>query len=159
MAAELPTKQQLEQLSKEKGHEALVWYAWRNALRALPLLGQRPLTEIWPKDTLKHCIAICRISIILSQYNNISKLNNINATDVAYAATATATATATDADADAYAYAVAYVTADAADSAADDVTAYATSDYNFLKKLNTPLKDYWFSQNLWFSNTKWYKKN
>lgn len=51
--AELPTKEALKQLYHEKGKEALVWYAWRNALRISNLLGAEPLTQSWPNHTLK----------------------------------------------------------------------------------------------------------
>jgi len=52
MAATLPTKEELEQLYKDKGREAVVWYAWRNSLRALPILGRLPLKEVWEEDAV-----------------------------------------------------------------------------------------------------------
>jgi hypothetical protein len=63
--AELPTKKELEQLYHEKGKEALVWYAWRNALRASSLLGIEPLEKSWPDNTLQHVFAVLRIPLLL----------------------------------------------------------------------------------------------
>lgn len=89
--AELPTEEELEKLYHEKGHDALVWYAWRNALRALLLLGRIPLRDIWGERAVARIYSVCRISLILAQWNNIllekSFLEDIcNATDIKAAA-------------------------------------------------------------------------
>ena len=56
--AELPTKDELEQLYHEKGRDALIWYAWRCALRMLPTLGQLPTSDVWKKDSVSHIYII-----------------------------------------------------------------------------------------------------
>jgi len=53
MASKLPTKEQLEELYREKGRQALVWYAWRNSLRVLPVLGKYKLEKIWTQQTCR----------------------------------------------------------------------------------------------------------
>ncbi len=70
----LPTKEELETLYHEKGHDALVWYAWRNALRVLPLIGKVSFLEIWPEDTVHHIYSICRACVLLAQWDNASEL-------------------------------------------------------------------------------------
>lgn len=64
---ELPTQEELENLYHEKGQDALVWYAWRNALRALPSL--RMLEGI---DTIHSIYTVCRSSLVLAQWVNMS---------------------------------------------------------------------------------------
>jgi hypothetical protein len=67
--AEFPTKEDLEKLYREKGHDALVWFAWRNALRALPVLGSLPLAQLWERDTVRqHVYAVCRSCFVLAQW-------------------------------------------------------------------------------------------
>lgn len=66
--AELPTKEDLEKLYQEKGHNALVWYAWRNALRALPVLGSLSVKQIWEDSTVRNVVATCRVSLVLAQW-------------------------------------------------------------------------------------------
>ncbi|MBJ6611966.1 MAG: hypothetical protein JG718_16540 [Candidatus Thiothrix moscowensis] len=70
---ELPTKEELEKLYHEKGHDALVWYAWRNNLRALAALGMRPLHEIWDERTAHHVYTVCRVPLILSCWMTIKR--------------------------------------------------------------------------------------
>lgn len=65
---ELPTEEDLEKLSQEKGHDALVWYAWRNTLRTLPLLGYLSINPVWGNDTVKHVYGVCRPSLLLAQW-------------------------------------------------------------------------------------------
>ncbi len=71
--AKLPTKEELEKLYQEKGHDALVWFAWRNALRALPLTAHFPLVDMWPEDRVRHIYTICCVPLLLSQWPNIPK--------------------------------------------------------------------------------------
>ena len=69
--AKLPTEKQLAKLYYDKGHGALVWYAWRNALRALPVLGLGPpraLRIIWKKNTVRQVYLICRTQLLLAQW-------------------------------------------------------------------------------------------
>lgn len=68
--ANLPSKKDLERLYKERGHDALVWYAWRNALRALPFLGRVPLQAIWRENTVSFSYATIRVSLLLAHWNN-----------------------------------------------------------------------------------------
>ncbi|QTR54372.1 Rab family GTPase [Thiothrix unzii] len=67
--AQLPTAKDLDKLYHEKGHETLVWYAWRNALRVLPALGILPFELIWPHNTVHNLYSICQIPLLLSQYS------------------------------------------------------------------------------------------
>lgn len=66
--ANLPSKEELVTLYNEKGLDALVWYAWRNALRALPLLGASPLHKVWEARTFQSVYAVCRVSMVLAQW-------------------------------------------------------------------------------------------
>lgn len=75
--AELPTEEDLEKLSQEKGHDALVWYAWRNTLRTLPLLGYLPINPVWGNDTVKHIYGVCRPSLLLAQWVNDPSVTTI----------------------------------------------------------------------------------
>ncbi len=66
--AELPTKEDLEKLYREKGHDALVWYAWRNALRALPVLGKLSIERTWSDHAVENVFAISRVLLVLAQF-------------------------------------------------------------------------------------------
>lgn len=167
---ELPTRQALEQLYHDKGREALVWYAWRNALRALPVLGSAPPSSLWQQQTVQHTFAVCRIALILTP-NNLTAAyaaaypaaKAANAAKAAYPAAYAATYAATYA-ADAAAYAAnAADAADAAANAADAVanTAYAATyaadadraaaraDYEWLLTQARFSTAQWYSQPLW----------
>lgn len=64
---DLPTSDDLTRLYKEKGEDALVWYAWRNLLRALPMLGVLSRKEIaYEKLSVSHYYQIIRLAIYLS---------------------------------------------------------------------------------------------
>lgn len=71
--AELPTKEDLEKLYHEKGRDALVWYAWRNALRALPALGALPFESIWADKLVHNLYSVCQVPLLLSKYKGTSK--------------------------------------------------------------------------------------
>lgn len=124
----LPTEDDLEQLYLEKGKKAVIWFAWRCALRALSTLGVKPLESIWYEDTVKYGCSVVRVSLFLSVIN---ESNNVDGGSVATAAARAASARAAI---DAYvARAAAYVDAadttaayvDAADTAARAAYAYA----------------------------------
>ena len=66
----LPTKEELEALYLNKGREALVWYAWRSALRVLLTLGRLPFDKVWEKRMPEHVFNVCRVSLVLA---NMSK--------------------------------------------------------------------------------------
>ena len=85
--AELPSKDELAQLYHQKGHDALVWYAWRNALRVLPVLGRGSAERIWKKNTVTHVVAICRVSLILAQWVSAPKQASVATTDAFTSAT------------------------------------------------------------------------
>jgi hypothetical protein len=110
----LPTREDLEQLYREKGKEAVVWFAWRCALRASPVLGARPLETLWSNSPVRHIYSVIKVSFILS---NFFKTDISTATATAYAYAYAARAATADVAAD-----VAYV-ADAV------VAAYAHSAY------------------------------
>jgi hypothetical protein len=76
--AELPTTEELGKLYNEKGHDALVWYAWRNALRALTAVGGSLLFEVEHTDTVSHVYAICRVTLMLSQWKSMGSTANVN---------------------------------------------------------------------------------
>lgn len=100
---DLPTESQLEALFRKYGKDALLCYAWRNALRALPLLALKPLSAIWPGNVVKHCFAVQRVNILL-QYSYLKKWSRIDffandaATKAIYAAEEAAAYTAGAAD-------------------------------------------------------------
>jgi GTPase SAR1 family protein len=108
--AELPTKEELEKLYHEKGHDALIWYAWRNALRALPALGCLSLQEIWKKGTVSYVYSVCRVSLILAQWAYCSAEASV-ALDTAATTAVVAARAATRGMADDAAYASAYAAA------------------------------------------------
>jgi len=62
---DLPSKAQLEALWELRGEEALICYAWRNALRVLLFMVLRPLGAVWIKDTSRHCFATVRALALL----------------------------------------------------------------------------------------------
>ncbi len=73
----LPTEEDLRRLYDERGHRALITYAYRNALRALPILAMgRELTEVWRENTVQHCYGVVRglllIQWIRQQNNNFT---------------------------------------------------------------------------------------
>lgn len=66
-----PASAELEALYQSKGHDAVVWYAWRNALRSLPALGGGKLQEVWKDQPIQHAYAVCRVLMILAQGVNV----------------------------------------------------------------------------------------
>lgn len=66
--AKRPTEAELKTLYQNKGHDAVVWYMWRNAVRSLVALGQGHLQEVWKDQTAQHVYAVCRVSMILAQW-------------------------------------------------------------------------------------------
>lgn len=173
--AELPTKEDLEKLYHAKGHDALVWYAWRNSLRILPILGNSPF-QIYKKDIVRHVVSICRVPLTLAQWKNASKQDTYglsivsNANDSATAIITSAIAKITNAnlmtEVIAAAARTAY-TATNASSAANHASTTATvtsravalyavteivADYNLLlNQTNILTPEYWCSQPLWDS--------
>ncbi|MCK5813333.1 MAG: hypothetical protein KAH03_03705, partial [Cocleimonas sp.] len=163
MADTLPTKEELEQLYHKKGKEALVWYAWRNALRALPLLGGWSLKKIWKEDTVKHVFSVCRVSLLMANIpTTVILARHFDAAYAAYSAAdvvavanttcaAAAAAAANDEAATAYAaYAAAVADVDEARGAARDAArAAARADYKFIINNTHNAEAFWFSQPLW----------
>lgn len=66
--AKLPSQKALEKLHQEKGHDALVWYTWRNALRSLPLLGCLSIEKVWGQDKVRRVYEVCRPCLVLAQW-------------------------------------------------------------------------------------------
>jgi GTPase SAR1 family protein len=169
MVAELPTKEELKKLYDEKGWEALTWYAWRNALRALPVLGVRPLKNTWSQNVLQHSFQVCQVSLLLANVPIIGKHITGDVTakvaDVTYITAYMAVDAAAVAES-AYAaasFAACSNVADAIDAAdyagyaaiADfdiNYTYAAISDYNFLISLSGEVIDHWYSQPLWLES-------
>ena len=63
--ADLPTTEMLEKLGKDRGREAVVWYAWRNAMWAFSLLGRRPIEEMWSKHGVRYFYSVLRVNVLL----------------------------------------------------------------------------------------------
>lgn len=180
----LPTKEELETLYREKGHNALIWYAWRNMLRTLPALGSISLQKIWPTDTVRHVYATCRTPFILidnkstvnhnnSQQNYIPAYIDISASDVAIAfravhidiniissavrasVAAYAVLQIACADAKAAARAAAETARTAMISFGKIASESAYSDYLFLCRQNKKtINDQHFTEPLWKTNTE-----
>ncbi len=56
---QLPGKEDLQRLYEERGHGAVITYAYRNALRALPfLIKDRDLTQDWQENTVQRCYGV-----------------------------------------------------------------------------------------------------
>lgn len=175
----LPTKEELEQLYHEKGHDALMWYAWRNALRALPALMELP-TGRWRNYSLVQAYKVGRLSLVLAQWEKASSdvPNILIADEYEYEEELlsssypegimydpdVAAAWAEDAEEAianyVYATAVAQYAALIAtydmlpDTFSDD--SFCTSsmlaaraDYDFILTINEPASAYWLSQPLW----------
>jgi hypothetical protein len=66
--ANLPTDAELKILFKQKGREALVWYAWRNAMRALPSLGVIPIKNTWSKKPIYRVFTVLRANVFAFAY-------------------------------------------------------------------------------------------
>ena len=66
--AELPTEEELEKLYHEKGRDALIWYVWRNTLRALSILGRHPLQNIL--GGVNNIYSVVSIPLILGQWHD-----------------------------------------------------------------------------------------
>jgi hypothetical protein len=64
---EFPTKPQLAEIYIQQGSNATTWYAWRNALRVVPVLGRIPLRTMWPKFTVQYTYYTLRVCFLLSQ--------------------------------------------------------------------------------------------
>ena len=64
---EFPTKPQLAEVYIQQGSDAITWYAWRNALRVVPVLGRIPLRTMWPKFTVQYTYYTLRVCFLLSQ--------------------------------------------------------------------------------------------
>lgn len=83
-----PTSAELETLYQNKGHEAVVWYAWRNALRSLPALGNGQLQEVWKDQPVHYVYAVCRVLMVLAQWmraDNVRDATKAAASAVDYA--------------------------------------------------------------------------
>lgn len=63
----LPTREELEQLYTIKTHKAVLWYTWRNALRAVAVLGYKPLNDTWSNETINKIYQILRAVFILNE--------------------------------------------------------------------------------------------
>jgi GTPase SAR1 family protein len=160
--AELPTEEELEKLYHEKGHDALVWYAWRNALRVLPLFQ---LGIAWRRNTVvRYAYMVCRPSLVLAQWANI--LTEVKFFDtqsaaeaIAYAETddfhnSTAASAAVNAVNTAVNTAANTCAASAVAAAANAANLYydaslAITDYTFLLHNNKSSVAFWYSQPLW----------
>jgi len=166
--AELPTEKELKKLYDKKGSNALTWYAWRNALRALPVLSRLPLRDVWQDDVVRHTFAVCRANLLLVNVeilvtDAITVLEAVTAAGIAadtasIAACTAATGIATETNASSALYAYVYAAAGDASRVAEvaaraDADGYAYSaakaDYDFLIGLSGDISQSWFDQPLW----------
>lgn len=67
---DLPTYDELRSLYETKGKEALIWYAWRNSLRAFSVLSFVSLEAIWEHDTFYYFFKIAKPLFALSVTRN-----------------------------------------------------------------------------------------
>lgn len=167
----LPTEEELEKLYRLRGKDALVWYAWRNALRALPVLGRLPLQVIWEQKTVIHAYHIVRVVLFLAQRQDALRLFAAVAaataahavTDAAYSTYAAASdavvyaAYAAYANDEAYAIYNAYTSVKAVDDPdknpedtyyATYVATNARADYDALCS-DVDFEEHWLSLPLW----------
>ena len=66
--SEFPTTEDLEKLCREKGLDALIWYAWRCAMRALPALGNTSIKQVWKDGTVRRVYIVCYPCLLLAQW-------------------------------------------------------------------------------------------
>lgn len=59
---------ELKNLYLKKGHDSLIWYSWRNALRILPLLGYQPLNQVWKENITKSYFSLIRAHLLIAQW-------------------------------------------------------------------------------------------
>lgn len=166
---DLPSPKELEYLLEERGNKALAMYAWRGALRALPLLGRQPIDASSKENMTSHCFSLLRVHWLLYWYCTSDKITDseilkqaaINVRSAWGYYSASAAAYAVDAainddtdNAIVAAYAATY--ADAADTtytvAYADAQKANRTDYQFLlNKLNSITTCY--QQPLWPDGT------
>ncbi len=120
----LPTRDDLKKLAS-KDPWAVVWYAYRAALRAVPLLGLTKIEAVWRKGPVAHCFAVIRPLFLLSGGKDIQEYST------ASSASSDAASTAARAAARAAAYLSAYDASayDAYDTRAAAAAAYAAAAY------------------------------
>lgn len=159
--AQFPTKEGLRTLYNKIGCDALVWYAWRNALRALPALGTPQLQNMWGDATVRRLYTVCRASLVLAQWMDAPRATALRcaaiiaadaATDAAADTAATRLAlTATDTASDTYAAVIVdtqaaalaykyddprFIAACVADNAASAAHAAAYAAYDIISAVN-----------------------
>ena len=176
---QLPSVKNLEKLCSEKGHDALVWYAWRNALHTLPALGNLSLRKVWPRNTTNYLYYICRIHFIFAQWvlspNKTKSVIKKAAEDVAFAAKGAtkvvnkfipvaAAYTATDINfAVNYAYRTAAFAVDISYINViqnnDLELRSALSDFQLLSQNKSFDSDFWLTQPLWLKNNLYDRNN
>jgi len=78
---DLPSKSDLKELLQLRGEEALLCYAWRNALRALPFIAVQPLYKTWGGNAIRHSFTVVRTVVMAQVYllgNQITHDMNFN---------------------------------------------------------------------------------
>lgn len=73
---QLPSQEYLEQMEREKGKEALIWYMWRNVTRGISVLGSEPLESIWSSSTVEHSYSVIRTVLYLAKTGSQNLLIN-----------------------------------------------------------------------------------
>ena len=150
--------------------DALVWYAWRSALRVSPLLGSTPIKRVWPKDTTRHVFSVVSSYIILAQWLSPSTYNFAEIDDALYEAENAKDRFLRDSStrgfdsalssiseaARTYSFANSLEAANDAAIFASDIEVTASSIFSDYKLLQEQLRhkldlteEFWFSQPLW----------
>lgn len=65
---DLPSKVQLQQLFEQLGRRAMVTYAYRSAVRVLPLIAKQPFEKTWNRKNSNYCFAIVRALALLERF-------------------------------------------------------------------------------------------
>jgi len=65
---DLPSKAQLQQLFEQLGRRAMVAYAYRSAVRVLPLIAKQPFEKTWNRKNLNYSFAIVRALALLERF-------------------------------------------------------------------------------------------
>ncbi len=121
---DLPLKEQLALLLKERGGKALVSYAWRCSLRALPLLTAKSAPEsVWSKDIVKQIAVIIRANVLPQNMLRDIPDNDVDIFSICSPARAAVARAANSAVSVYSTYAVAYSSAYMVDAISLSVTA------------------------------------
>lgn len=152
MTAYHPTRKEIELLYRNKGHRAVIWYAWRNVLRILPLLEDISFKQVFLE---------CRLAMVIANNLTVNKsiiksakiIRSTTSTDTIRAAVNTLIYTDIADTSDAAEATAAYTSEAYGVDASYGVKIATREDYNFLINNSERIESCWFSQPLWSTNT------